>query len=82
MLQAEAIAPVRFLALRGFATHQLAHTLDSLVRVSRRADGTPSASIMRTQFPKDYKSALHASVAAAAPPGERTPDISRHRNPC
>ena len=58
MLQAQAIAPVRFLALHGFATHQLAYTLDSLVRVSRRAHWTPSASILRTQFPEDSKSAL------------------------
>jgi len=38
MVQAQAIPPVSFLALHGFATHQLAYMLDSLVRVSRRAD--------------------------------------------
>ena len=38
MVQAQAIPPVRLLALHGFATHQLAYMLDSLVRVSRRAD--------------------------------------------
>ena len=53
-----AIAPVRFLALRGGTTHQLAYTLDSLVRVSRRADETPSASITRAQFQMDSESAL------------------------
>ena len=46
------IAPVRFLALRGFSAHQLAYTLDSLVRVSRRADEAPSASIRQTQIPR------------------------------
>jgi hypothetical protein len=82
MLQACAIAPVRFLALHGFHTHQLAYTLDSLVRVSRRADGTSSASILRAQFPKDSESALQASVDAAAEPGEQTPGLSRRDNPC
>ncbi len=38
MVQAQAIPPVRLLALHGFSTHQLAYMLDSLVRVSRRAD--------------------------------------------
>jgi len=82
MLQAQAIAPVRFLALHGFTTHQLAYTLDSLVRVTRRADETPSASILRTQFPKDSESALQASVDAAAEPGRDAPGLSRHANPC
>jgi hypothetical protein len=36
--------PLSFLAPRGFSTHQLAHMLDSLVRVSRRAGWAPSAS--------------------------------------
>ena len=36
MVQAQAIPPVRLLALHGFSTHQLAYMLDSLVRVSRR----------------------------------------------
>ena len=58
MVQAQAIPPVRLLAPRGFATHRLACMLDSLVRVSRRADWKPSASILRAQFPKDSKSAL------------------------
>ena len=53
MVRAQALPPVRLLALRGFAAHQLARMLHSLVRVSRRADGKPSASIARTQFPKD-----------------------------
>lgn len=82
MLQAQAIAPVRFLTLHGCSTHQLAYTLDSLVRVSRRADETPSASILRTQFPKDSKSALQASVASAAEPGRDAPGMSRQTNPC
>jgi hypothetical protein len=38
MVQAQAIPPVSLLALHGFTTHQLAYMLDSLVRVSRRAD--------------------------------------------
>ena len=61
MVQAQAIPPVRLLAPRGFAAHQLAYMLDSLVRVSRRADWKPSASILRAQFPKDSKSALRSS---------------------
>ena len=44
---------VKLFALHGFATHQLAYMLDSLVRVSRRAGWKPSASISTTQFPKD-----------------------------
>ena len=52
MVRAQALPPARLLALRGFAAHQLARMLHSLVRVSRRADGKPSASIARTQFPK------------------------------
>ena len=52
MVQAQAIPPVRLLAPRGFAAHRLAYMLDSLVRVSRRADWRPSASILRAQFPK------------------------------
>ena len=58
MVQAQAIPPVRLLALHGFSTHQLACMLYSLVRVSRRVDWKPSASILRTQFPKDYKAPL------------------------
>ena len=58
MVQALAIPPVRLLALRGFTTHQLARMLHSLVRVSRRADRKPSASIARAQFPEDSQSAL------------------------
>jgi hypothetical protein len=38
MVQAGAIPPVRFLALTGFATRQLACMLYSLVRVSRRVE--------------------------------------------
>ena len=62
MVQAQAIPPVRLLAPHGFSTHQLAYMLDSLVRVSRRADWKPSASILRLQFPKDSRAALNASV--------------------
>jgi hypothetical protein len=42
----------------GFSTHQLACMIHSLVRVSRRADWRPSASIVRTRFLVDSKSAL------------------------
>jgi hypothetical protein len=75
------IAPVRFLALRGVSAHQLAYTLDSLVRVSRRADETPSASISRTQFPKDSKSALQASVGTPADEAQQRPRLYRSTQP-
>ena len=78
MLQSHDIAPVRFLALRGFATHQLAYTLDSLVRVSRRADEAPSASIARTQFPKNSKSDLHYLGRSD---GRDTASTTRRRGP-
>ena len=81
MVQAQAIPPVRLLALHGFATHQLAYMLDSLVRVSRRADWKPSASILRAQFPEDSESALRflgrpggmdgLSMPAFIPPANR-----------
>ena len=61
-----ALPPVRLLTLHGFSTHQLAYMLDSLVRVSRRADWRPSASILRAQFPEDSESALGSSVGQAA----------------
>ena len=38
------VPPLSFLTLHGLSTHQLAHMLDSLVRVSRRAGWAPSAS--------------------------------------
>ena len=38
------VPPLSFLAPRGLSTHRLAHMLDSLVRVSRRAGWAPSAS--------------------------------------
>jgi hypothetical protein len=68
MVQAQAIPPVRLLALHGFSTHQLAYMLDSLVRVSRRVDWKLSASILRLQFPKD-KGSLHALVESVASDG-------------
>jgi hypothetical protein len=46
-----ALPPVRLLALHGFSAHQLAYMLDSLVRVSRRVDWRPSASILSVQLP-------------------------------
>ena len=73
MVQAQAIPPVRLLAPHGFATHQLAYMLDSLVRVSRRADWKPSASIVRMQFPKDSKSTLHC----LEPAGRHRQSINR-----
>ena len=66
MVQAQAIPPVRLLALHGFSTHQLACMLYSLVRVSRRVEWKPSASILRTQFPKDSESAHGSSIGQAA----------------
>jgi hypothetical protein len=61
-----AIPPVRVLALHGCATHQLAYMVDSLVRVSRRADDRPSASMPGTQFQKDSESDPQPSDGAAA----------------
>ena len=52
-----ALPPVRLLALHGFSTHQLAYMLDSLVRVSRRADWKPCASILSAQLSEDTQSA-------------------------
>ena len=52
MVQAQAIPPVRLLAPHGFDAHRLARMLHSLVRVSRRAERKPSASILRAQFPE------------------------------
>jgi hypothetical protein len=66
MVQAQALPPVRLLALHGFITHQLAYMLDSLVRVSRRVDWKPSASILSVQFPKDPKGTLEASIREPA----------------
>ena len=81
MVQAQAIPPVRLLTLHGFSTHQLAYMLDSLVRVSRRADWKASASILRTQIPRD-RGALHALVRPAASAGYQPPLFSRQANPC
>jgi hypothetical protein len=53
MVQAQAIPPVSFLSPFGFITHQLAHVLDSLVRVSRRASQRPFVNILRVQIPRD-----------------------------
>ena len=66
MVQAQALPPVRLLALHGFITHQLAYMLDSLVRVSRRVDWKASASILSVQFPKDPKGTLEASIREPA----------------
>ena len=85
MVQAQALPPVRLLALRGFAAHQLARMLHSLVRVSRRADGKPSASIARAQFSEGLGGAPFAassrpggrdggSNAALVPPGQLDAD--------
>ena len=57
MVQAQAIPPVRLLAPHGFDTHRLARMLHSLVRVSRRAERKPSASILRAQFPEGTRRA-------------------------
>ena len=42
-------ASFTFITRRGFATRTLAHMLDSLVRVSRRADWEHSASVLSAQ---------------------------------
>ena len=52
-----ALPPVRLLALHEFSTHQLAYMLDSLVRVSRRADWKPYASILSAQLGEPTQSA-------------------------
>jgi len=65
MVQAQAIPPVRLLALHGFTTHQLAYMLDSLVLVTRRDNWKPSASNLMLQFPKD-KGSIHALVRQVA----------------
>ena len=89
MVQACAFPPVRLLAPRGSAAHRLAYMLDSLVRVSRRADRKPSASIQRAQLPKGSKSALmvprstgrHRLEANPALLPPRTIDADRHPAP-
>ena len=78
MVQAQAIPPVRLLALHGFATHQLAYMLDSLVRVSRRADWKASDSILMTQFQRTKRHSRlgrpggigKVSTPAVIPPGK------------
>ena len=52
-----ALPPVRLLALHEFSSHQLAYMLDSLVRVSRRADWKPYASIQSVQLGEPTQSA-------------------------
>ena len=46
---------------RGFSTHRLAYMLDSLVRVSRRASRTPSASTLQAQI-HEWSKRMFASV--------------------
>ena len=89
MVQAHAFPPVRLLAPRGSAAHRLAYMLDSLVRVSRRADRKPSANIQRAQLPKGSKSALmvprsagrHGLEANPALLPPRSIDADRHPAP-
>lgn len=45
------VPPLTFITPHGFPTHRLAHLLDSLVRVSRRADGPASAGTLSGQLP-------------------------------
>ena len=52
MVQARTLPSIGFPTPRGFSTHRLAYMLDSLVRVSRRASRTPSASTLQVQIPK------------------------------
>ena len=65
-----ALPPVRLLTLHGFSTHQLAYMLDSLVRVSRRADWKPYASIQSAQLGEPTQSARSVPRSAG-----------RHRQP-
>lgn len=76
MVQAEAIPPVRFLALTGFATRQLACMLYSLVRVSRRVEWKLNRQHPVAAVPKD-QAAIHlgrrgdiggVSIPAFVPP--------------
>ena len=64
MVQAQALPPVRLLAPRGFSAHQLARMLHSLVRVSRRAERKPSASIVSLQFSEETGADFTASSPA------------------
>jgi hypothetical protein len=82
MVQAQALPPVRLLALHGFITHQLAYMLDSLVRVSRRVDWKPSASILSAQFPKDPKGTLEASIRELALTEYQPPLLYEPANRC
>ena len=64
MVPACAVPPITFITPHGFSTHRLAHLLDSLVRVSRRADGPASAGTPSAQLPEGAK---HRSSSAPLP---------------
>ena len=68
------IPPVRLLAPHGFATHRLAYMLDSLVRVSRRVEWQPSASIAGA-------SSIRAAVGPVSNPGLVPPPESMLASP-
>ena len=55
MVPACAVPPFTFISPHGFTTHRLAHLLDSLVRVSRRADGPVFAGTLSGQLPEGAK---------------------------
>ena len=66
MVQAQALPPVRLLALHGFATHQLAYMLDSLVRVSRRVDWRPFRQHRERAVPEGPKGRALTSISEPA----------------
>ena len=76
-----------YLRFNGFATHQLAYMLDSVVRVSRRADWAPSASILRPQIRENpIRGGLQSSVGKETCGGgvseEHARPLSLPPNPC
>ena len=74
MVQAQAIPPVRLLALHGFSTHQLAYMLDSLVRVSRRVDKRHFVRV-----PQTHDSTPGHTDQEAFPAHSRKPDLPAPR---
>ena len=72
---------VRLLAPHGFITHRLAYMLDSLVRVSRRADWKPSANILTMQFHRTKQRSLLGPFDGINK-GKHPKQLSRRANPC
>ena len=81
----EELAPLGFPALDGFDTLSLARTLDSLVRVTRRADEVVSASGpegAEGKNPRGEPRPMDTSVARRERPAARgLPGVFAARNP-